>query len=167
MTGAPKKPLEWVTKNRKKARENRKYWKRVRGLLRFLFSRTAFLVAFLLIQLAVLFAGFKWLGDYLFYVYGGYGILTVLVVVNIINRPMNSNMKLSWIVPILATPVFGALFYLYVRADLFTKELQTRLTNLHRESLPYRKEDKESRERLASEDVQAARLADYLKRKPP
>ena len=59
MAGVPKRTLEWVTENRKKARENRKYWKRVRGPLRFLFSRTAFLVAFLLIQLAVLFAGFK------------------------------------------------------------------------------------------------------------
>lgn len=164
MAGAPKRTLKWVTENRKKARENQKYWKRVRGLLRFLFSRTTFLVAFLLVQLAVLFAGFKWLGDYLFYVYGGYGILTVIVVVNIINRPMNSNMKLSWIVPILATPVFGALFYLYVRADLLTKELKNRLTNLHRESLPYRKEDKESREKLALADVQTARLAEYLKK---
>ncbi len=164
MTGTPIKTFEKVAESRQKARENRKYWKRIRGPLRVLFSRTAFLVMFLLIQLAVLFAGFKWLGDYLVYAYGGYSILTILVVVHIINRPMNSNMKLSWVVPILATPIFGALFYLYVRADLLTRELNTRLVSQHRESLPYRKEDRETKERLAAADQQAARLADYLKK---
>ncbi len=141
-----------------------KYQKRIRGPLRFIFSRTTFLVIFLLIQLAVLFAGFKWLGDYLVYVYGGYSLLTVLVVVHVVNRPMNPNMKLSWIIPILATPIFGALFYLYVRADFLTKELRIKLNSLHRESLPYRKEDKSTHGKLSQEDEQAGHLADYLRK---
>lgn len=141
-----------------------KYQKRIRGPLKFIFGRTTFLVVFLLIQLAFLFAGFKWLGDYLVYAYGGYSLLTVIVIVHIVNRPMNPNMKLSWVIPILATPIFGALFYLYVRADFLTKELRVRLNSLHRESLPYRKEDKETHDRLCQEDERVAHLANYLKK---
>jgi len=158
-----RKPYKTEIGNEKK-NSGVKYQKRIRGPLKFIFSRTTFLVAFLLIQLAFLFAGFKWLGDYLVYVYGGYSLLTIAVVVHIVNRPMNPNMKLSWIIPILATPIFGALFYLYVRADFLTKELRIRINSLHRESLPYRKEDRETCERLKREDEQAARLAAYLRR---
>lgn len=41
--------------------------------------------------------------------------LSFLIVVGIINRPMNAAFKLAWVVFVLALPVFGAVFYFIMR----------------------------------------------------
>jgi len=133
------------------------------AVLKLIFSRRTYVILSLLIQFGVLFASIKWLNDYLVYVYGGFSLLGAIVALRIVNGSMNPSLKLTWLIPVLVAPVFGSMFYLYVRADIFTKGAAISLENKHRESMPYRKEDEEIRKRLAQEDLQQANLAAYLR----
>lgn len=155
------------SKQRKKtgADQGEKWTRKSRTMfLKMIFSRRIYVVLSLLIQLVVLFVGFKWLGDHFFYVSGGFGVLMALVTLSIVNSQMNPSQKLSWIIPVLVAPVFGSLFYLYVRADILTKGLALGLEARHQESLPYRADDRETRQKLEKEDIQCANLAGYLKK---
>lgn len=140
-------------------------WKRRSraAVLKLIFSRRTYVILSLLIQFGVLFASIKWLNDYLVYVYGGFSLLGAVVAVRIVNSSMNPSLKLTWLIPVLVAPVFGSMFYLYVRADIFTKGAAHSLENKHKESIPYRKEDEGIRKRLAEADQQQANLAAYLK----
>ena len=134
------------------------------ALLNMVFSRRMFVVLTLLLQLGVVFAAIKWLDDYQFLAFGGFSVLGAVVTVNIINSTMNPSQKLSWIVLVLAAPVFGGLMYLYVRADILTRGFALGLEVRHKESMPYRIDDSEAMERLRADDEQATNLAGYLHR---
>ena len=133
------------------------------ALLKIIFSRRTFLVVALLIQLSILVATIKWLDDYQFLVFGGFSILGAAVAINIVNSPMNPSQKLTWMIPVLVAPVFGSLLYLYVQADILTKGLAHGIDVRHKESLPYRMDDKETVDRLRAADEQCANLAGYLR----
>lgn len=59
--------------------------KKLRGLFRVVFGRTAFVILFLLIQVGILFGVIRWLGDYLIYAYGLALIITSFAVIYILN----------------------------------------------------------------------------------
>ena len=97
---------EWELHKPKK-----KTWGR---FLRVIFGRTTFVITALLIQLVILCLSFQWLREHVFYLYGGFVGLSAVVVIYIINKNQNPSYQLSWIIPVLVFPVFGALFYLFV-----------------------------------------------------
>ena len=122
--------------------------KKLKGLLRIVFGRTAFVVVFMLIQILILFGTFTWLADrYLVYAYWSFTLLGALVVLYIINKRENSSFKLAWIVPVLVIPVFGALFYLYVELEIGGMGLvntYARLYLLYTDKLIFRIESNEA-----------------------
>lgn len=153
-----------MTIGEKTAVQTRKWKRKSRtAVLKLIFSRRTYVILSLLIQFGVLFASIKWLNDYLVYVYGGFSLLGAFVALRIVNSSMNPSLKLTWLIPVLVVPVFGSMFYLYVRADIFTKGAAYSLDGLHKESLPYRKDDREVWETLKAVDEQQANLASYLR----
>lgn len=79
-----------------------------------IFSRTLIIILMLMMQIAVLFVSFKWLGNYMDFIWEGMSLLGAILIIVIINRDEPTEFKLSWIIPICVFPVFGALIYLYV-----------------------------------------------------
>lgn len=75
--------------------------KKIKVLFRIVFGRTAFVVLFLLLQIGFLFSCFRWLSNYLVYIYGGMLALTALVVIYILNEKSNPSFKLAWVIPVL------------------------------------------------------------------
>ena len=136
--------------------------KKLKGLLRIIFGRTAFVVLFMLIQILFLFGVFRWLKDYSLMVYGGFTILSALVVIHMINKRENSSFKLAWIVPVLVIPVFGTLLYLYVELEIGAKLIAKRAGEVVKESRPYLAQDKHVVKHLKQESKQAANLASYV-----
>ena len=67
-----------------------------------------------MIQIVILLETFRWLGSYLYYVYGGFVLLSAIVVIYIINKRENPIYQLAWIIPVLVFPVFGAMFYIFL-----------------------------------------------------
>lgn len=140
---------------------NRKKWKK---FLRVIFGRTAFLVLFLLIQIAVLFGAFKWLGDHIFFVYGGFTLLSAVVVIYIINKRQNPIYQLAWVIPVLVFPVFGAMFYIFMELQVEVRWIARRLGVILKQTEPYLRQDEKVMAALAKESPRTARLAGYMGR---
>lgn len=102
-----------------------KKWKK--GFWNLLFSKmTLFLLLFLaqfLLLLAVLF----WLTDFLPHAIGGQYLITFGMVLYLINSRLDPTAKLTWLVVIMITPVFGSLLYLFTVKDFGHRAMKKRL----------------------------------------
>ena len=103
------------------AKSHKRSW----PIFRFLFSRITLLIIFVLIQIYVLWAAFEFLNRNV--AYGFFIALSVLEIFYILNQQGSSLFKLSWIVPIMLFPVFGGLFYLYIRLQTKVKKMRHKL----------------------------------------
>ena len=131
-------------------------------LLKIIFSRTIIFILLLCIQLAILFAYCIWMQEYMIYIYGGFTALAAFLTLYIINREDNPDYKLAWIIPILVFPVFGGLFYLFIKCQLGSRILHHKITERVKETRPYLKQKKEVLEKLKKENRYVANLASYM-----
>lgn len=139
-----------------------KLLKKLKKLLRLIFGRTTLGVLFLIIQIAVLFAGFNWFREYLIYVYGGSSVLSALVLIYIISEEGNSTVKLSWVVPILVFPVFGTLFYLFLTMQPGTRRINRRIEEVGSRLHPYLLQDPEVLAHYESISASGGSLVRYM-----
>lgn len=137
--------------------------KKLKVLFRIVFGRTAFVVLFLLFQIGFLFSCFRWLSNYLVYIYGGTVLVTALVVIYILNEKSNPSFKLAWVIPVLVIPVFGTFLYLFVQLQIGTKWINRRLKEAEEESAPYLEQHPEAAAHLREVSRDKANLAAYLK----
>lgn len=98
-------------------------------LLKLIFSHTMIDLLLLLLQMAVLFSVYQWLSDHMASLWVGYTFLTVLVVIFIINANENPDIKLTWMIPICAIPIFGVMTYILVKSNLGTRQMNKRLSH--------------------------------------
>lgn len=136
--------------------------KKMRGLCRIIFGRTAFVAVFLIIQVAILLAAFGWLREYMLYIYGASTVLSAVVLIYIISDDESSIIKLSWVVPVLLIPVFGTLFYLFVQLQMGTKLINRRLQALELEIEPFLIQEPDSLKRFNSASSSEGNLAHYM-----
>ena len=99
--------------------------KRSWPIFRVLFSRITLLGLFLIIQLIILWAAFTFLNNTL--AYGFFVALSTLEIIIILNQEGSSLFKIAWMVPIILFPVFGGLFYLFIRLQNTVKKMRHRL----------------------------------------
>lgn len=152
--------MDKISDKLREKKPKKKTWGR---FLRIIFGRTTFVVLFLLIQLAVLLGAFQWLSDHVFYVYGGFTLLSAMVVLYIINKRQNPCYQLAWVIPVLVIPVFGAMFYLFVELQVGTRMIAKRLNDLIKETKGYLEQEKDTMDKLYGESRRAAHLAAYMK----
>ncbi len=107
----------------------------LRNLSRLLFSRGIISVLVLMIQILIIFFIYHFFLDYIFYFYGVSILLSIVVVIQILNSYQNPAFQLSWIILVLALPVFGIFMYLWVSSQYIPKKLGRRLNHLHKKSL--------------------------------
>ena len=119
----------------------------------------AFLV---ILQIAFfLFAGFRLL-EFLPYVWGAMTALSVVLILSEINREGNPTFQMTWVALIGVIPVFGCLFYLYIRSDFITYRLQKRAEEVVRETEGLLTQDESILTSLSHSDPQMAGLFSYL-----
>lgn len=139
--------------------------KRLRGLLRIVFGRTTFVVLFLLIQILILLATFRWMRDDLtIFAYGGFTFLSAIVVIYILNKRENASFKLAWIVPVLVIPVFGTLLYLYVELEIGARLIAKRANQLIDQTRGYLEQEEAVAGRLNTVSPQVGNLVHYMNR---
>ncbi len=117
--------------NREISYELKKGKKRLKSLV---FSRLGVITLMFFLQLAVLFFAFYRLDDFLPHVWGGSIILSFGAVLYIANCPMSPNAKITWLLLIMAVPVFGSLLFLYTKSDLGHRTLKKRINALSLEN---------------------------------
>lgn len=86
----------------------------MRKLLKHAFSQTAVVVLLLLAQVSVLLVSVWRLSQYSGYIYGILLVISLLMVLRVISSDSNPSFQTSWVILILALPVFGGLFYLFI-----------------------------------------------------
>lgn len=139
--------------------------KKLRGLLRIVFGRTTFVVLFLLIQILILLATFRWMRDDLtIFAYGGFTFLSAIVVIYILNKRENASFKLAWIVPVLVIPVFGTLLYLYVELEIGARLIAKRANQLIDQTRGYLEQEEAVAGRLNTVSLQVGNLVHYMNR---
>jgi len=131
--------------------------------LRVVFGRTSFMALALVAQIVVLFAAFRWISNYL-YVYGGFTLLSAVVVLYIINKRQNASYQLAWVIPVLIIPVFGVLFYLFIEFQRGPRRLRKQLNYRLQETAPYLKQEPAVIKALSKACRRTGHLADYVMR---
>ena len=131
-------------------------------ILEIVFSRTALVLLLILLQLGAMFVLSTILRDYAVYVYSLELIAQILIVVYIINDKSCPDITCTWMLLILIFPVFGCLFYVYVKLELGTRMFGKRLCDVQMETWPYMKQQKEIVEELQVSKPANANLARYM-----
>ena len=85
----------------------------------------------------------KILQEYTVYIHGMLTVLGVLVLIYIINSEGNPAFKMTWMLCIMAFPVVGTIFYIYVKMQVGTRWMGERLTDLRLETEKYMVQDME------------------------
>lgn len=126
------------------------------------FGRTIVTALILAIQILVLFASFKWLGNYLHFIIEGLTLLGALLIIYIVNKEMDASFKMAWIIPICIIPVFGALLYLFVALNPGGIGLKKCLDRRIQETAGYRNTEEEVKSCLEKEGIGLQHLSHYI-----
>ena len=136
-----------------------------KGLFRIIFSRTGIILLLILIQLGFFVGTTMYLGEYRGYLYGTLKILSVVVLIYIINKEGNPAFKMTWILFVLAFPVIGTIFYLFVNLQPGTRFMRERLAALKIETDPYMQQEQDVVDAIWASKSANANLSYYLSSK--
>ena len=80
----------------------------------------------------------------------------------IINSEENPAFKLTWVLCIMALPIFGTFFYIYVKAQIGTRYIGKRLNTLKEETEAYMRQDMEIIDAMKKSKLANRNLSFYL-----
>ena len=126
------------------------------------FSRAGIFVILILIQMLVFLGIPYYLKEYATFIYSAMTVMEIVVIIYIINSEGNPAFKMTWILCVMALPVIGTIFYIYVHLQLETRFVQNRLAALRMETEPYMDQDQKITEALWASKSANAQLSYYL-----
>lgn len=135
-----------------------------KGLIRTVFSRTGLVTCLLLLNFGLLsLLGWKFT-EFMPQIFGSTAVFTVIMVLVLLNSQHDPTAKLTWLVIIMAAPVFGSLLYLYTRSDIGHRALKKRSRAVIQATQKLVEQDPQTKLALRQQDEGAANLARYLHR---
>ncbi len=135
-----------------------------KGIIHAVFSRMGLFLLLMLLQAAFLVLLFQWFKEYRPHIFGGTVLLTVAMVLYLLNNRIDPTAKITWLVIVMLTPVFGSLLYLYTQLDIGHRALKARfeqIIEMTKGSIP---QEEAVMEALAEENPGAASLVRYIQR---
>ena len=126
------------------------------------FSRAGIFVILILVQMLIFLGIPYYLKECATFIYSVMSLMEIIVLVYIINTEGNPAFKLSWILCVMAVPVVGTIFYIYVHLQLETRFVQNRLAALRMETEPYMDQDQKITDALWEGKSANAQLSYYL-----
>lgn len=130
--------------------------------MKLVFSRTGIVLFLLLAGVAVLFAVFHYFAGWIAHIAGGVELFNLIVILYLINTDMDSTAKVTWILIVAFTSVFGAVFYLYTKGDILNrkvKEICMKTCLDHKNEIT---QDEETLTQLREASPESAALLHYL-----
>lgn len=127
-----------------------------------IYGRTFITIVLILIQIYIMFMVFDWLKNGYTHGYTFFNIITVILVIYILNKKEDSSFKLIWIISLLAFPVFGALFYMFIEFQIGNKIINEKLSNIIEETNKYLSQSRKIINKLKDENKEVANLAKYI-----
>jgi cardiolipin synthase len=101
-----------------------------KGIGKVVYGRMIMIAMLLIIQVVVLCMMVLRYQKYAVPFYATVILLEIVVVLFILNSDMNPMYKLSWIIPVVAVPVFGTMFYIFFRLQASTWLMKKRSTQI-------------------------------------
>lgn len=134
----------------------------MKKLLNLLFSRMAIVGALILVQAAVLILLIWKLSSHFVYVYAGFMILSMIMVIWIVSKKDNPSVKLPWVIIIMLVPIFGGLFYVLFGNTRIPKRQRERMNDIIHKSKENCPDGTGVLEDLRKEDKHLAMQCQYL-----
>ena len=134
------------------------------GILHAIFSRMGLFVVLLAAQALFLVSTYLWFREFRPHIISGLAVFTVIMVLYLLNCSLDPTAKITWLVVVMLTPVFGALLYFYTRMDIGHRALKARFSHIiamTKDSIP---QSEEAYHSLEEEDPGAAALVRYIQR---
>lgn len=125
-------------------------------------SRLFIISMLIFIQLSVLVLVLIYLSWIYIPVYFAFTALGFIISIIIINRNDSPTFKIAWIVPVLAFPIGGSLFYILFGRSHLNKKNTRRLENAINSARPFMHKDDEAIQRLNLLNAHAKREATYI-----
>ncbi len=135
-----------------------------KGIIHAIFSRFGLILLLLMVQVLALFGIFRWFEGFLPHIFGGAVMLTFVMVVYLLNSPMNPTAKITWLIVIMLLPVFGVLLYIYTQSDIGHRALKRRINEIIADTKENLRQDEEVLARLSKENKGVVSLAHYMQR---
>ena len=136
--------------------------KKLRGLWKIIFGRTAILITLMLFQILLLLGGFAFLGKHVLVLNSILGVLGVFILIYILNAKQNSSFKLMWIIFILALPLVGVVFFIFTKIQPGTAKLAKKIDQLIEEEALFLRPARDTVNTVYSESKQAFGLFKYI-----
>lgn len=133
-----------------------------KGLAKLVFSRTGVVLLLLAVGALALFTVFTFFAEWLAHIVGGVQLFNLIVIIYLVNTDMDSTAKVTWILIVAVTSVFGAMFYLYTKSDLVNgkvKKVYQKIYDDHREEI---QQNPETLKQLKEASPESAALLHYL-----
>jgi len=89
-------------------------------------------------------------------------LLNIIIVIGIINRNYNPMFKIAWLIPVLAFPVCGAVFYIMFGRSRLNKKHTARLSAAYQTAEEFITSNHELLERISTKSPHTAREAFYI-----
>lgn len=135
-----------------------------KGIVHAIFSRFGIIILLFFLQAILLLAGLIWFQSIMSELFFGGLVLGLFVSIYILNTRSDPSAKLTWIILVMALPVFGTLLYLYTEFEVGHRSLRDRIEKLvdsTKEKIP---QEPEVIEAFREKDKGAAAIAKYLQR---
>ena len=127
------------------------------------FTSRVFITGLLIaVQAAMLVLSIAFLSNYFFYLYLGFSLLSIVIVIYIVVKRDNPMYKLAWVIPILLFPVFGGLLYLMFGKRNISPKMRKQIAALIDDTKQHQKPNLDIDEELRVLSPQAAKQSRYL-----
>ena len=151
-------------KHKETGQEKRVVLKRGKqGIFRVIFGRTGVVAFLLLAQFLFVFSVFQRLEQYVPYFWVGNVLLGVGIVIHLINKDENPTVKLTWVILVMALPVFGLFLYLFIQGEAGHRIRNHQVAQILLESREYVPDCSQLLEKIQWEEKELYNLAYYLK----
>lgn len=146
-----------------KIKENSIVKKSKGGILHIVFGRTMIIILLLLIQILNLSLLVLSAKDFILYFFGSITVFNAVFLIFVLNTKANPSIKLTWCFFIAVLPIFGALMYVFVHADIGHRLEKKAVSRTMAEGKNFRPENNEVYLSLKREDKAFYNLSRYLK----
>ena len=137
------------------------------GFFRLIFSRVGLLTLMLLLQCLLVFYALYAFRAYVPHLLTVQTVFVVLMVLYLINTPLEPTAKITWLIFIMIAPPFGTLFLLYTRMDVGHRKLRDRLRGILRDTKGLLPQNARALDALERESPASAALLRFLDRTGP
>lgn len=134
----------------------------MKKIFKLIYSNKFFAAIMLVIQLAILAAGYIWLSEYSRVFFGATSVLGAVLIIYELNREDEPAFKLTWTLLIAIIPVFGTLLYLYTRSGYISRGLGKAYKIVREKTEPYFFDDKNIINEIAAQNGNVASFVGYL-----